>query len=128
MDIIIGRNGPMDEQITASNKSQDQDKLYKWWLFNVSRGALSLVQVPHHFNEAVEKDMISNFIDGTLSPLGTVRLLEFYMLQIKFGNRNDVPDELKELHQKILDNEEILFDIPSGFNDRYLVIDKLGLE
>lgn len=118
----------MDEQITASNKSQDQDKLYKWWLFNVSRGALSLVQVPHHFNEAVEKDMISNFIDGTLSPLGTVRLLEFYMLQIKFGNRNDVPDELKELHQKILDNEEILFDIPSGFNDRYLVIDKLGLE
>lgn len=118
----------MDNHVDTSSESRNQDELYKWWLFNVSRGALALVQVPHHFSESIEEDIMSKFTDGTLSPLGTVRLLEFYMFQIKFGNRKDVPDELKELHAKIVDDKDVQFTVPSGFSDRYLVIDKLGLE
>lgn len=113
----------MDQE--ANNKQAET--LHQWWLHNVSRGALGLVQVPHHLSDIITEEVMDKYRKGTLPPLGVVRLLEFFMFQIHFGNRTDVPDELKEIHDIVKNDESVEFSIPSGFKDRYLVIDKIGL-
>ena len=117
----------MTEDDMIVNSGPSEDELYEWWLSNTARGATGIVQIPIHMRMQAEHDLMEKYKDGTLTPLGTMRLLEYYMSLLLYNNIQEIPDELKELHKQVLDAG---FDIvpPSGFEDRYAVIDAIGLQ